>query len=588
MNTHLLTTNWHRLPEHTIRKLQAGKLRHYLRNQVIPFSPYYRDLFQSHNLSADRIRSLSDLERIPFTSKTDLINTPERPQKVRDFILQPDRTQLAHRPSTMFNALVSGRENAARTLELEYRPIFMTCTTGRSADSVVFLFTHHDLNNLAAAGKRIFEICGAQPDYRLLNTFPYAPHLAFWLAHYGGTEFNTFVASSGGGKVFGTDGQLRMIRQLQPQVLIGMPTFIYHVLSQALEAGMQCPTLKRIVLGGEKVAPGMRQKLARIATELGAEAIDIVATYGFTEAKMAWAECPNSVEGQTGYHLCPDLGIIEIIDPKSGEVVPEGHAGEIVFTPLDSRGSVVVRYRTGDLIDGGLVYEPCPHCKRTLPRLVGNISRVSEIRSMRFDKLKGTLVDFNLLEHVLDDAPHLDSWQLELLKRNNDPLELDELVLHVHKSDGFDDTHCAQELRRQFVSRTEIQPNRIVFHDNEEMTRLLGIGTQLKEQRVVDHRPKANGETPGIAGIEIKRTVQNPSPSLPRSGGDGRGEEARSSDVTQAFRTADSDDFPVASQPVGGGTEQECPVNSQTGMSAPHAADPKRKSSKCIPEVNAS
>ena len=148
---------------------------------------------------------------------------------------------------------------------------------------------------------------------------------------------------------------------------------------------------------------------------------------------------------------------------------------------------------------------------------------------MRFDKLKGTLVDFNLLEHVLDDTPHLDSWQLELLKRNNDPLEIDELVLHVHKSDGLDDNHCAQELRRQFVSRTEIQPNRIVFHDTEEMTRLLGIGTQLKEQRVVDHRPKANGGKAACTVIATETTTQNSSPSLPRSGGEGRGEEARKS-----------------------------------------------------------
>ena len=85
--------------------------------------------------------------------------------------------------------------------------------------------------------------------------------------------------------------------------------------------------------------------------------------------------------------------------------MPEGNPGELVFTPLDARGSVVLRYRTGDYIDGGLIYEPCPHCHRTVPRLVGRISRSSEVKSMQLDKIKGTLVDFNQLEHVLDDAP---------------------------------------------------------------------------------------------------------------------------------------------------------------------------------------
>src|SRR5689334_15361854 len=216
----------------------------------------------------------------------------------------------------------------------------MTCTTGRSTESIAFTYSNHDLANLALAGKRIFEICKAEPDFRLLNAFPYAPHLAFWLTHYGGMEFNNFVASSGGGKVLGTDGQLRLMRQIRPHVLIGMPTFLYHVMQQAVEEGIKCPDLRRIVLGGEKVAPGTRCKLARLAGKLGAASIDIVATYGFTEAKMAWTECPCPAGEQSGYHLYPDLGIFEVVDPKTGEAVGEGERGELVFTPLDSRGSV--------------------------------------------------------------------------------------------------------------------------------------------------------------------------------------------------------------------------------------------------------
>ena len=116
---------------------------------------------------------------------------------------------------------------------------------------------------------------------------------------------------------------------------------------------------------------------------------------------MAWSECPfPHGRPSAGYHLYPDLGIIEIINPKTGEVVPNGQPGEIVFTPLDACGSVALRYRTGDFTDGGITMEPCPYCHRMVPRLTGNISRSSEIREMNLDKIKGTLVDFNELEQL--------------------------------------------------------------------------------------------------------------------------------------------------------------------------------------------
>ena len=493
MNPTLLKTKWSQLPEKAIRRLQAEKLTHYLRQTVLPCSAHYRALFEQAGLTADSIRSLEDLQKLPFTSKTNLLNTPDNPQRTRDFVLIPDQRVLARRPSTILAALVSGRERVKQSFEVEFRPIFMTSTTGRSADPIPFLYTHYDLTNLASTGHRLFEICGAQKELRLLNLFPYAPHLAFWQTHYGATAFGVFCASTGGGKVMGTDGNLRLMRKIKPDVLIGMPTFIYHVLRLAVKQGVRCENLRRLVLGGEKVPDGMRRKLVHLTRELGANDVTVLATYGFTEAKMAWAECPfPHDQTSSGYHLYPDAGIFEVIDPKTGGVVPAGHAGELVFTPLDARGTVVLRYRTGDFIDGGLVYEPCPYCGRCLPRLVGNIGRSSEVKEMKLDKLKGTLVDFNQLEHVLDDAEHIGAWQLELRKKNDDPLELDELILHVQKLNGGDDGKLINELNNRFLAKTEIQPNRILFHDADEMSRLQGVGVQLKEQKVVDHRPASN------------------------------------------------------------------------------------------------
>src|SRR5204862_13028 len=82
---------------------------------------------------AESVHSIEDLEGLPFTSKLDLLNTPENAQKARDFVLIPDEATLSRRPSTVWHALTKGREAVKAGFEREFRPIFMTSTTGRSA-----------------------------------------------------------------------------------------------------------------------------------------------------------------------------------------------------------------------------------------------------------------------------------------------------------------------------------------------------------------------------------------------------------------------------------------------------------------------
>ena len=490
--------------ERRVRAMQAAKLRRYLREVVLPFNEHYRRVFAELGLEPRDLRTLEDLRHLPFTEKEDLIEDP------RAFVIIPDKKILSRRPGNILRALVFGRKKVARELEREYRPIFVTSTTGRSSDPVPFTYSAHDLDRLADTGERMFEVCGAEREMKILNMFPFAPHLAFWQAFFGGTEFGVFTLSSGGGKVMGTGGQLRFIRKLQPEVLIGMPTFVYHVLHEAAEQGVRNENLKRLVLGGEKVPNGMRLKLRDLAFELGAPDIGVVSTYGFTEAKMAFGECPHPVGSEPpGFHLYPDLGIMEIVDPDTGAPLPADTPGEIVFTPLDARGTVALRYRTGDLIDGGLTYAPCPLCGREVPRLLGNISRRSCVQSLQLDKLKGTLVDFNQLEHILDDLPGVGAWQIELRKQNDDPLELDEIILHIAKLGGEDDEQLVHEIDTRFAD-IEVHPNRVLFHDAGELRRLQGVGTELKEQRLVDHRPSTKKAAPASHSREEANETRAP------------------------------------------------------------------------------
>jgi phenylacetate-CoA ligase len=492
MSTTALAPRWHTLDRATARDLQGRALHRYLRDCVLPFSAHYRRLFAENHLTAADFHSVDDLRKLPFSSKQDLLPTPEQPRRSLDFALIPDPKRLARRPGVIARALLQGRSRVKDELDREWRPTFMTATTGRSTDSVSFLYTQHDLHNLAVGGGRIAELANVTRDERMLNMFPFAPHLAFWCMHYAGMNQNTFALSTGGGKCMGTEGNIKAIVKLKPQVLVAMPTFAYHVLQQAIDEKVRLEGIRLICLGGEKVPDGTRRKLAAMCAQLGSPDVKVIATYGFTEAKLAFTECPFTPgDTPTGYHLYPDMGIVEVINPETGEPVPDGTGGEIVWTPINARGTVVLRYRTGDQIENGLTWEPCPCCGRRMPRLMGRISRVSDFRAMRFQKIKGTIVDFNELEHALDDAPGVGAWQIELRKAHNDPLELDEIVLHVVRMADAPEASLERALRELLQANFELRPNRITFHTSDEMKVLHQVGVALKEQKVVDHRPKA-------------------------------------------------------------------------------------------------
>ncbi|WP_105042284.1 phenylacetate--CoA ligase family protein [Rubritalea profundi] len=473
---------WESASPDEIKKRQSALLHRFLKDRVIPFSAHYGRIFQQQELTADDIRNTDDLVKLPFTSKRDLGET-------RDFVLIPDEKILKKQVGTFLKVLRHGPRGVKQVLADELRPIHMTSTTGRSAEPVPFLYTKHDLANLEASGLRLMQLSDTQSDFKVINAFPFAPHLAFWQAWYAALGNTCFVLSTGGGKVMGTSGNAKAINKIQPDGIIAMPTFLYHLLQYAAENGMRWTNLKRLVLGGEKVPLGMRRKLKKLCAAMGSDDVDVISTYGFTEAKMAFSECcPPKEKSPSGFHLYPDLAFVEIIDPETGERVPDETPGEIVLTPLNARGSVVLRYRTGDIIDGGITYKPCPHCGRTCPRLLGKISRVTDIQRLQLGKLKGTLVDFNTLEHALDDTDGVGAWQAELRKENDDPLGLDEIHIHLVAMDVTEE-ELRVTITQQLRDKTELSPNSIQFHSWQHMRELQGVGKELKELKVIDNRP---------------------------------------------------------------------------------------------------
>lgn len=206
---------------------------------------------------------------------------------------------------------------------------------------------------------------------------------------------------------------------------------------------------------------------------------------------MAYSECPTPHDASSGYHTYPDLCVFEVVDPVSGEPVREGEKGELVYTPLDGRGTTVLRYRTGDLAVGGMQTEPCPWCGRTVPRIHSDLRRVSDQRALNLTKIRGTLVDLSAMGTLLSGLPDVLEWQVAIAKLHDDPLELDVFTVRVSLRAGAEQVAARERIRRELHDTLEVSPNAIEVHSNAQMLEFLGMETELKEKRFLDLRPKA-------------------------------------------------------------------------------------------------
>ena len=488
--------NWDQRSADEWRTVQVARLREYLRYQVLPFSPYYGRVLKEAGVDADSIRSFDDLQKIPFTSKDSIAPTAEEPQKPRELVLQPTPELIRqHWPLSRKLALVAKKafcgEAAVRDdLETEYRPVSMFFTTGRSALPTLFTLTKFDLSILEEVGRRILDVADVgSRDNRLVNLFPYAPHLAFWQVYFVGIGGKILTLNTGGGKVMGTDGILQSIQKLRPAFLIGIPGYVYHVLREAHAKSMDLSFIQGLALGGDQVTPGYRLRVKELLTSMGAESPRVQSVLGFTESRKCWAECPAEADG--GFHTYPDLDLVELVDPDTGKPVGEGETGELVYTNLTGRGSTVLRYRTGDLIVGGMTWDPCPHCGRTVPRLASQLERVSNLKNFQLSKVKGTLINLNVFKDTLDDEARVEEWQLVIKKRNNDPHDVDELHLNLALRDSVaeaDRSGVVEEIETRLLHASEVKVNSTRLLSLNEVLDLLGMETQMKEKRIVDLR----------------------------------------------------------------------------------------------------
>lgn len=479
---------WGTVPVADLKERQGRRLHQFLAKRVYPYSPYYRRLFDEHDINPDSIRRLEDLRRIPFTTKADIVPSKDNPDRYRDIVLQPSPKQLREDLTlTEKIALWAKSKIFVRSIQDqlldEYLPIHLTFTTGRTSLPTPFVYTARDMQLLKEAGRRLFSLVGLERTHdRGLNAMPFAPHLAFWQVQQAAAAVGLLVLHSGGGRVIGSEALLRLGERTAPTFLVGTPGYIMHLAHLAEELGIRITKVRKIILGAERVGPEYKAKLRGQMAKIGSPNVQIHNVYGFTEAKRAWMETADAADSR--FATYPDMEIFEIVDPDSGEPVPEGESGEVVYTQISGAGSVVLRYRTGDRVREGLVYDRCPHTGLILPLLGTGLYRVSEIK-----KVKGTLVDFNEMFAFFNGRAELLDWQLVLHKPAGQEHGRDHITLRVSLCDAIEPAAFERTIRQDFRALTEIGLDQVEYYDRTDLSELLGLDTQPKETRFVDERP---------------------------------------------------------------------------------------------------
>ncbi|MEU2762818.1 MULTISPECIES: phenylacetate--CoA ligase PaaK [unclassified Streptomyces] len=295
-----------RLDRSGLEALQRERLRTTLRH-AYDNVPFYRDAFDRAGLKPEDCRTLADLARFPFTAKTDL----------RD-----------NYPFGMF-----------AVPEHEVRRIHASSgTTGRPT---VVGYTERDLDTWADVVARSIRAAGGRPGHKVHVAYGYGLFTGGLGAHYGAERLGCTVVPASGGM---SARQVQLIQDFRPEIIMITPSYMLTLLDEFERQGVdpRSTSLKVGIFGAEPWTEGMR---AEIEDRFAIDAVDI---YGLSEV-MGPGVAQECVETKDGLHIWEDHFYPEIVDPFTGEVLPDGEEGELVFTSLTKEAMPVIRYRTRDL-----------------------------------------------------------------------------------------------------------------------------------------------------------------------------------------------------------------------------------------------
>ena len=369
------------VPTRTLRHRQDKALARYLREELYALSPHYRRVLDEAGVDVRRVRGVGDLAGLPLTEHADLEANPQ------NFILRPTpHAMREHWGFTRKLALALGGERAGQALRRGYELASELPMDARLRQTAC---TRHDLDLLAEVGLRAALQLNLAPGSRLVSTLHPEGSTPSTLAGallagaqdpQASSGEPLHVTCPGGAHARGlhgsgrttpnTDEILAALDGPEPSALIARPEILSQVAQTALEDSRSFPHIRWLIVVGS-AAPDPKEAAAWVAL---APAARVARIHGHSECPMAFVEGARPVatmaeapEAGTGFIVHPDLCILEIIDPDTLQPVAEGHPGEVVYSSLAAHGRALLRYRTGEWAESGLVWTP--DSNGSLPRL---------------------------------------------------------------------------------------------------------------------------------------------------------------------------------------------------------------------------
>ncbi len=395
-----------------LRKLQYERLIKTV-NRCYENVPFYKAKFKEMGLEPGDIKSLDDLKLLPFTVKQDL------------------------RDNYPFGLFAAPREDVVR----------VHASSGTTGKPTVVGYTQNDINSWADLIARCIAMAGGDKDDVVQVGYGYGLFTGGLGVHYGAERLGATVIPISGGN---TSRQLMLMQDFATTILCCTPSYALFLSEEAREEGIDLVNskLKAGIFGAEPWSENMRKE---IENNMGIKALNI---YGLSEVMGPGVsmEC----ECQSGMHVMEDYFIPEIIDPETGEQLPYGSKGELVFTTITKEAFPLLRYRTRDI--SVLREEKC-ECGRTFVRMDRVMGRTDDMLIIRGVNVFPSQIESVLLENG-DTEPH---YLLVVDRKDN----LDSLEVLVEVSDKMfsDEVRKLEEVEKKL---------------RHEIASVLGISAKIK------------------------------------------------------------------------------------------------------------
>jgi phenylacetate-CoA ligase len=416
-----------------IAALQLQRLRWSLKH-AYDNVPHYRKKFDAAGVKPEDLKQLSDLAKFPFTTKQDL------------------------RDNYPFGMFAVPREQVVR----------IHASSGTTGKPTVVGYTKKDIDDWANLMARSIRASGGRPGDIVHVAYGYGLFTGGLGAHYGAERLGCTVIPMSGGQ---TEKQVQLIADFKPDIIMVTPSYSLAIADEFERQGMD-PAQSSLKVGIFGAEPWTNQMRAEIEKRLGIDAIDI---YGLSEV-MGPGVANECIETKDGLVIWEDFFYPEIIDPATGEVLPDGSSGELVFTSLAKEALPIIRYRTRDLTR---LLAPTARSFRRMDKITGRSDDMLIIR--------GVNVFPSQIEELILKMPKLAPHYVLEVSR---PGHMDELDVLVEMKPEFaqapaaDQEASAQELQHHIKSYIGVSTTvRVVGQGGIERS----IG---KAKRIIDKRPK--------------------------------------------------------------------------------------------------